>query len=94
MQFAIGFCFQNEQTLELLVPCPPYRDVCLKGLGRVLCHIGLVGYTARPPHRNGAYGTGRQKEEDRKTFVCDKRDKAIPCVFCRDLYLLLCSCPV
>ena len=23
MQLAIGFCFQNEQTLELFVPCPP-----------------------------------------------------------------------
>ena len=35
MQLAIGFCFKNEQTLELLVPYPPYRGVCLKGLGRV-----------------------------------------------------------
>ena len=30
MQLATGFCFY-EQTLELLVPCPPYRGVCLKG---------------------------------------------------------------
>ena len=30
------------------------------------------------------YATGRQKEEDGKTLVCDKRDKAITCVLCRD----------
>ena len=31
MQLAIGFCFKNEQTLELLVPYPPYRVFALKG---------------------------------------------------------------
>ena len=31
--------------------------------------------------------TGRQKEEDGKTFACDKRDRAITCVFCRGLHL-------
>ena len=25
-----------------------------------------------------------EKEEDGKTLVCDKRDRAITCVFCRD----------
>ena len=30
---------------------------------------------------------GRQEEEDGKTAVCDKRDKAITCGFCRDLHL-------
>ena len=30
---------------------------------------------------------GRQKEEDGKTLVCDKRDRAITHVFCRDLHL-------
>ena len=29
----------------------------------------------------------QQKEEDRKTLVCDKRDKPITHVFCGDLYL-------
>ena len=33
------------------------------------------------------YATGRQEEEDGKTAVCDKRDKAITCGFCRDLHL-------
>ena len=33
------------------------------------------------------YATGRQEEEDGKTLVSDKRDKAITCVFCRDLRL-------
>ena len=32
-----------------------------------------------------AYATGRQKEEDGKSLVRDERDKAITCVFCRDL---------
>ena len=31
--------------------------------------------------------TGRQKEEDGRTLLCDKRDKAISYVFCRDLHL-------
>ena len=34
-----------------------------------------------------AYATGRQEEEDGKTAVCDKRDRAITCGFCRDLHL-------
>ena len=29
----------------------------------------------------------QQKEEDRKTLVCDKRDKPITYVFCGDPYL-------
>ena len=29
----------------------------------------------------------QQKEEDRKTLECEKRDKAITYVFCGDLYL-------
>ena len=29
-------------------------------VGKGFCHIGLVGYTALPPHISGAYGTGRQ----------------------------------
>ena len=33
------------------------------------------------------YATGRQKEEDGKTFVCDKRDRAITGIFCRDRHL-------
>ena len=33
------------------------------------------------------YATGRQEEEDGRTLVCDKRDKAISYVFCRDLHL-------
>ena len=35
------------------------------------------------------YATGRQKEEDGKTFVCDKRDRAITCMFCRDRHVTL-----
>ena len=35
----------------------------------------------------GKSATGRQEEEDGKTAVCDKRDKAITCGFCRDLHL-------
>ena len=31
----------------------------------------------------------QQKEEDGKTHVCDNRNVAITCVFCRDLYLTL-----
>ena len=34
-----------------------------------------------------AYVTGRQEKEDGKTAVCDKRDRAITCGFCRDLHL-------
>ena len=30
-----------------------------------------------------------QEEEDGKTLLCDKRDRAITCVFCRDLHLKL-----
>ena len=33
------------------------------------------------------HATGRQEEEDGKTAVCDKRDRAITCGFCRDLHL-------
>ena len=29
----------------------------------------------------------RQEEEDGRALVCDKRDKAISYVFCRDLHL-------
>ena len=35
------------------------------------------------------YAIGRQEEDNGKTFVCDKRDRAITCVFCRDLHLTL-----
>ena len=34
-----------------------------------------------------AYVTGRQDEEDGKTLVRDKQDRAINSVFCRDLHL-------
>ena len=37
------------------------------------------------------FATGRQEEEDSKTFVCQWRDGAITCVFCRDLHLSLMS---
>ena len=40
-----------------------------------------------PPSR--VYTTGRQKEEDGKTFVCDKQDRAITYVFSRDTHLTL-----
>ena len=33
------------------------------------------------------YATRRQKEEDGKTLVCDKRDRSITYVFCGDLHL-------
>ena len=33
--------------------------------------------------------TLRQEEEDSKTFACDKPDRAITCMFCRDLHLTL-----
>ena len=36
------------------------------------------------------YATGWQEEEDGKTLVCDKRDRAITCMFCHGLQLLLC----
>ena len=36
--------------------------------------------------------TGRQEEEKGKTLVCDKRDKAITCILCRDLHLALIFC--
>ena len=29
-----------------------------------------------------------KSEEDRKSLVCDKRDRAITCVFCRYLHLI------
>ena len=32
------------------------------------------------------YATGRQEELDGKTLMCDKRDRAITYVFCRDLH--------
>ena len=32
---------------------------------------------------------GRQEEEDGKTGVCDNRDRAVTCVFCRDLHFTL-----
>ena len=31
----------------------------------------------------------RQEDEDSKTLVRDKRDRAITCVFCRDLHLTI-----
>ena len=31
--------------------------------------------------------TGQEKKEDGKTFVCDKRDRAITCMFFSDLHL-------
>ena len=33
------------------------------------------------------HATGRQEEDDGKTLVCDKRDRAVTCVFCRDRHL-------
>ena len=33
--------------------------------------------------------TGRQEEEEGKTLVCDKRDKTLTCILCRDLHLAL-----
>ena len=40
-----------------------------------------------------AYVTGQQKEEDGRKFVCSKHDRAITCVFHRELHLKLpCSC--
>ena len=33
------------------------------------------------------YAARPEEEEDGKTPVCDKRDRAITCVFCRDLHL-------
>ena len=33
--------------------------------------------------------TGPQEEEDGKTGVCDNRDRAVTCVFCRDLHFTL-----
>ena len=40
-----------------------------------------------------AYATGRQKEEDGGKFACSKHDRAITCVFYRELHLKLpCSC--
>ena len=33
---------------------------------------------------------GRQEEEDGKTGVCDNRDRAVTCVFCRDLHFTQC----
>ena len=36
------------------------------------------------------YATGWQEEEDGKMVVCDKRDRAITCMFCHDLQLHLC----
>ena len=36
------------------------------------------------------YATGWQEEEDGKTVVCDKRDRAVTCMFCHDLQLHLC----
>ena len=40
------------------------------------------------------FATGQQEEEDGKTLVCDKRDRAITCAFCRDLHLTLMFCGV
>ena len=44
---------------------------------------------ARSVSSEWIYAIGRQEEEDGKTFVSDKRDWAITCVFCRDLLLTL-----
>ena len=30
-----------------------------------------------------------KEEEEGKTFVCDKHDRAVTCMFCRDLHLAL-----
>ena len=35
------------------------------------------------------YATGRPEEEDGKALVCDKRDRVISYVFCRDFHLTL-----
>ena len=42
------------------------------------------------PEQQRVYAAGWQKEEDGKTLVCDKRDRAITCVFCLDHHLTLC----
>ena len=44
----------------------------------------LISFLKRVPLWDA---TGRQREEDGKKFVCDKRDWAIACEFCRDLHL-------
>ena len=35
------------------------------------------------------YAIGRQEKENEKTFACDKPNKAITCMFCRDLHSTL-----
>ena len=49
----------------------------------------LGGERERYDISDKVYVTGRQKEEDGKTLVCDKRDRAITCVFCRNLQFTL-----
>ena len=57
-------------------------------------HLNIVGCLLKKrPTKGGVTGTlgpplatplGRQTEEDGKTLVCDKHDRAITCVLCRD----------
>ena len=52
--------------------------------GRRWCTTPLLYH---PERYSWIYATGRERKEDGKTLVCDKRDRAITCAFCRDLVL-------
>ena len=51
--------------------------------GRRWCTTPLLYH---PERYSWVYATGRERKEDGKTLVCDKRDRAITYVFCRDLH--------
>ena len=74
-KFETGQTFQPTTPNISFVPWSPKRSATmLDPFAQLLQHWWV-------------YATGRQKEEDGKTFVCDKRDRAITGMFCRDRHL-------
>ena len=68
---------QNRRKIYI----PPTPSLVLQTTNRKMAPFGLGAALSR------VYATGLQQEEDAKTLECDKRDRVITCVFCRDLHL-------
>ena len=82
----VGSCcakFETGQTFQPTTPNISFVPWSPK------CSATMLDPFAQLLQHWWVYATGRQKEEDGKTFVCDKRDRAITCMFCRDRHVTL-----
>ena len=82
---------KNKATCQTGFTDKGYHCLCTVGFKGEYCEIGkylICGTACLTAVNNGdSNATGRQEEKDSKTLVCDKRDRVITCLFCRELYL-------